>query len=82
MLHPDFKNGQNIDLHTALSMFVVMMGFLFYIDAAPGTHSIVALSTIVFGCVWYAGHKLYSHWHMAHRTHYPRQTHHSHRPPS
>jgi len=69
MLHPDFKNGQKVDLHTALSMFVVMMGFLFYIDAAPGTHSVIALSTILFGFAWYAGHKFYNHWHQAHHSH-------------
>lgn len=69
MLHPDFKNGQNVDLHTALSMFVVMMGFLFYIDAAPGTHSVIALTTILSGFTWYAGHKFYVHWHAAHHTH-------------
>jgi len=77
MLHPDFKNGQKVDLHTALSMFVVMMGFLFYIDAAPGTHSVVALSTILIGFAWYAGHLLYRHGHPNNRTH---PVHHAHRP--
>jgi len=46
-----------------------MMGFLFYIDAAPGTHSVIALSTILFGFAWYAGHKFYNHWHQAHHSH-------------
>lgn len=69
MLHPDFKNGQKVDLHTALSMFVIMMGFLFYIDAAPGTHSIIALTTILAGFAWFTGHKFYSHWHETHHTH-------------
>jgi predicted RND superfamily exporter protein len=68
MLHPDFKNAQNLDLHSALAIFIVMMGLLFYIDAAAGTHSIMALLTIVLGLAWYAGHKalfrfVRDHWH-------------------
>lgn len=59
MLSHEFKNAQNIDLHSALSVFVVMMGLLFYIDAAPGIHSTVAMLTVFFGLLWYAGHKAF-----------------------
>ena len=59
MLSHEFKNSQNIDLHSALSVFVVMMGLLFYIDAAPGMHSTVAILTVLCGLLWYAGHKAF-----------------------
>ena len=57
MLNPDFKNAQKLDLHSAMSIFVIMMGALFYLEAAPGTHTAMALLTVLCGVVWYAGHK-------------------------
>ncbi len=69
MLNPDFKNGQNVDLHSAMALFVVVMGLLFYIDAAPGTHTLVTLLTILFGVAWYAGHQTYLWWQASHHRH-------------
>ncbi len=66
MLHPDFKNGEQLDLHYALALFVMGMGFLFYIDAAPGTHALVAQLTVLAGLFWLAGHYLWKHWKLPH----------------
>lgn len=66
MLNPNFKNGEKIDLHSALALFVVMMGFLFLLDAAPGTHTIITLLTILSGVAWYLGHQFYLHWRLTH----------------
>lgn len=66
MLNQDFKNGQKVDLHSAFALFVIMMGFLFYLDAAPGTHAIVALMMILFGFAWHYGHHAYQWWKLSH----------------
>ncbi len=62
MLNPNFKNGTKTDVQSALAVFVIIMGFLFLIDAAPGTHSAVALAMIAFGILWYYGHQVYRWW--------------------
>ena len=62
MLNPNFKNGTKTDVQSALAVFVIIMGFLFLIDAAPGVHSAVAIATIVFGFFWYFGHQAYIWW--------------------
>lgn len=66
MLNQDFKNGEKVDLHSALAIFVIMMGFLFYIDAAPGTHTTVTLITVLLGFAWYIGHDIYNWWKQNH----------------
>ena len=65
MQNPNFKNGQNIDVQTAFASFVIMMGLLFHIDAAPGVHTTITLSTILIGVVWFIGRQYYSHYHHA-----------------
>ena len=65
MLDREFKNGQKVDLHSAFSLFVIMMGLLFYIDAAPGTHTVITMVMVLFGIAWYLGHKSYIHWRQA-----------------
>ena len=62
MLHPDFKNGEKLDLQSAMAVFVTMMGLLFYIDAAPGTHTVISLLTLLTGVIWFCGR----HWHLTH----------------
>lgn len=66
MLHPDFKNGQKLDLQSALAVFVMMMGFLFLIEAAPGAHTWVALLTLLAGLVWLTGHESVQRWWLRH----------------
>ncbi len=68
MLHPDFKNGEKLDLQNAMALFIVMMGFLFYIDAAAGTHTLMALITILAGVVWYVGHTAWKRWRISHHS--------------
>lgn len=67
MLNQDFKNGKKLDLHSAFSLFVILMGLLFYIDAAPGTHASVATYMMFFGVAWFLGHQVYKRWSQAHR---------------
>lgn len=66
MLHPDFKNGEKLDLQTALSLFVITMGFLFYIDASPGSQAMMSALTMLAGLAWLIGHSVWKHWHPAH----------------
>jgi len=42
------------------------MGGLFYLDAAPGTHSFVAILTMAFGIIWFVIHHNYERWHHGH----------------
>ena len=62
MLNPNFKNGTKTSVQSALAVFVIIMGFLFLIDAAPGVHSAIAIATIVFGFIWYFGKNAYIWW--------------------
>ncbi|GAB3113099.1 hypothetical protein G8770_19150 [Aestuariicella hydrocarbonica] len=66
MLHPDFNNGKKLDLQLAMALFVMMMGFLFYIDAEPGTHTLISLLTILAGVAWFVGHSALKRWHHKH----------------
>lgn len=66
MLHPDFKNGQKTDLQSALSLFVIMMGFLFLIEAAPGAQTVITLLMIALGFVWFYGHGSVQRWWLKH----------------
>ena len=61
MLNPNFKNGQNIDLQTAFASFIVVMGLLFHIDAAPGLHSGITLVTVLVGLVWFLARQFHHH---------------------
>ncbi len=63
MLDSNFKNGQNLDVQSALAFFVVMMGLLFHIDAAAGLHSVISLSTTLIGVVWFFARQFYCHHH-------------------
>ncbi len=76
MLHPDFKNGEKLNLHSALALFIIVMGFLFMIDAAPGSHTVVAGSLILFGFAWYLANHAYIWW----RQHHPHSQWHPHNP--
>ena len=62
MLSHDFENGKKLNLHSALAVFIIIMGFLFLLDAAPGAHTAVAGSFIVFGFAWYYGNRIYLWW--------------------
>jgi len=66
MLDSNFKNGQKLDVQSALAFFVIMMGLLFHIDAAAGLHSVISLSTIVVGLAWFFGRQFYCHRHHPH----------------
>ena len=61
MLDSNFKNGQNLDVQSALAFFVVMMGLLFHIDAAAGLHSTISLASILIGLIWFFGRQYYCH---------------------
>ena len=65
MLDSNFKNGKNLDVQSAFATFVVVMGLLFHIDAAAGSHSVIAMSTALIGLVWLVGRQYYCH----HRQH-------------
>lgn len=71
MLRPDFKNGQKLDLQSALSLFVIMMGFLFLIDAAPGAHTVITVLMIALGFAWFFGHESVQRWWLKHHPHHP-----------
>ncbi len=58
--------GAHFDLQSGLALFVVMMGLLFYIDAAPGAHTLMTALTVASGIAWYMIHHAYVHWHHAH----------------
>ncbi len=70
MLDSNFKNGQNLDVQSALAFFVVMMGLLFHIDAAEGLHSVISLSTTLIGVVWFLARQFYCHHHNQHHHHH------------
>lgn len=61
MLNPNFKNGQSIDLQATFACFIIMMGILFHIDAAPGLHSLISLLTVLAGLVWFIGRQYHHH---------------------
>mgnify|MGYP007055212226 CR=1 FL=1 len=63
MLNSNFKNGKNLDVQSAFAFFVVMMALLFHIDAAAGLHSVISLSTLFIGLVWFFGRQYYCHYH-------------------
>ncbi len=63
MLNPNFKNGQNLDVQSALAAFVMMMGFLFFIEAAAGLHTIISMLTIFVSLAWFFGRQFYCHHH-------------------
>ena len=67
MLHPDFKNGQKVDLQSACSLFIVAMGLLFFIDPGPAFSANITVAAIVFGLAWYIGH----HTHLWWKAHHP-----------
>ena len=70
-VHKEHKVGAHLDVQSALALFVVMMGLLFYVDAAPGTHTLMTVLTIAFGIAWYMAHNAYMHWHdHHHHTHH------------
>ncbi|BFM13958.1 hypothetical protein R50073_01410 [Maricurvus nonylphenolicus] len=69
MLHPDFKNGQRLDLQSCMALFLIMMGFLFYIDQGPAYSMPLTLSTIAIGVIWYVGHHAHLWW-KAHHPHH------------
>ena len=62
MLSPNFKNGEKLDLHSAFSLFVVMMGLLFLLETTSSAHTAIILLTIMFGVSWYLGHQFYLYW--------------------
>ena len=69
MLNSDFKNGEKLNLHSAFALFVIVMGFLFMIDAAPGMHTVIAGCLMLFGFAWYLANHAYLLW----RRHHPRE---------
>ena len=71
-LKKEHKVGAHISVQSGLAFFVAVMGVLFYIDAAPGAHTQVALLTIAMGVSWLIGHHVYAQWHERH--------HHEHHP--
>jgi len=66
MMHPDFKNGEKLNLHSALALFITVMGFLFLIEAAPGTHTVIAGLLMLAGITWYTGNHAYIWWQRHH----------------
>lgn len=62
MLSREFNNGKKLNLHSALAVFTICMGFLFLLDAASGTHTVVAGSLILLGFAWYFGNHFYLWW--------------------
>ena len=61
MLNPNFKNGRGVDVQAAFASFIVMMGLLFFIDAAAGLHSGIALLTVLVGVVWFVLRQIRHH---------------------
>ncbi|MBQ0718662.1 MAG: hypothetical protein KBT88_00520 [Gammaproteobacteria bacterium] len=66
MSNPNFKNGQKLDVQSAFAFFVIMMGLLFHIDAVAGVHTVMTLSTILIGVVWFLSRQYYCHHHRYH----------------
>lgn len=64
--------GPHISVQSGLAFFVAVMGVLFYLDAAPGAHTRMAVVTIAVGIVWFVTHHAYVQWHDNH--------HHGHHP--
>ncbi|MEH6627022.1 MAG: hypothetical protein V7739_11290 [Motiliproteus sp.] len=62
MLNRDFSNGKEVNISTSLAVFTIIMGFLFLIDAAPGMHTVVASTLILFGFIWYFGDHAFHWW--------------------
>jgi hypothetical protein len=58
----DFKNGETLNVQSALAVFVVMMGFLFMIDAKPGIHMAIAGVLMLAGFCWYLLNHAYLWW--------------------
>lgn len=65
VLDSNFKNGQKLDVQSAFAFFVVIMGLLFHIEAAPGLHAVISLSTILAGLLWFFARQYYCHHHHA-----------------
>lgn len=66
MHNRNFKNGKKTNVQSAMAVFVIIMGFLFLIDAAPGVHSAISIAMIVFGFLWYFGRQIYTSWDHTH----------------
>ncbi len=65
-IYKERKIGPHISVQSGLAFFVTVMGGLFYLDAAPGTHSFVAILTMAFGIIWFVIHHNYERWHHGH----------------
>ncbi len=70
-MNPEFENGKKLSLHSAFALFVIMMGFLFLIDANTGMQNVASLSLLLLGLIWYGVHEGYVWW----RHHHPRHWH-------
>jgi uncharacterized membrane protein len=55
MQHPDLKNGEKIHLPRSIALFAVLMGFLFLIEATPGTQTLLSVMLMLAGLIWYFG---------------------------
>ncbi len=65
------KIGPHISVQSGLAFFVAVMGVLFYMDAAPGAHTRVAVITIAVGVIWFVVHHSYLQWHESHHGPHP-----------
>ncbi|MEH6577802.1 MAG: hypothetical protein V7731_12065 [Amphritea sp.] len=70
MLSHDFNNGKKLNLNAALAVFVIVMGFLFLLDAESGAHTVIAASLVLFGFAWYFGSHFYGWWARHHHHHH------------
>ncbi len=66
MLSRDFDNGKKVNLQSAMAAFTVIMGFLFLIDAAPGVHTVIAGSFVLFGFAWFFTNQAWQWWEHQH----------------
>lgn len=56
MLSTEFGNGKKLNLFSAFALFMIVMGFLFLIAAAPGSQTFVSVTLMILGaCCLTAG---------------------------
>jgi len=61
-IYKERKIGPHISVQSGLAFFVIVMGALFYLDAAPGTQSTMSILTMVFGVLWLVLHHGIENW--------------------
>lgn len=62
MLNLDFNNGKKVNLLSALAVFTIAMGFLFFIAASSSSQTFAAVLLMLIGSAWYVGNRMYTLW--------------------